>query len=324
MNKNNVKNLIARFINDRTCKKSLMKRVITAIVLIVTLSGLYSNQNEYKKNTDNTANKNNINAVSVAEPVKVDKTDMMSLNSDELINYSTSERSIKKDPKVTIECGIVKPEDMLKDLNKIGYVSINELNIREKPKDDANIIGYLEWNEMVNYASFNDEWAIIEYNDNCAYINKEYISDYQFTYESKPVSGDSRKSYMDYTAITSTDSPQYLLQYNYAYTESNGVRAVNGRYCVALGSYYSHEVGQLVDLVLENGNVIPCVIGDNKQDIHTINNNSLGLDGGAAEFIVETGALSDQVQMMGDVSYASDDWLSSVIEIRVYDENVFD
>ena len=99
---------------------------------------------------------------------------------------------------------------------------------------------------------------------------------------------------------------------------------VNGRYCIALGSYYTHSVGQYVDLVLENGNIIPAIIGDCKRDIDTVNGCSMGVDGGVAEFVVDTDVLSSRVKQMGDVSYTSDAWMSNVVEIRIYNKNVFD
>ena len=137
------------------------------------------------------------------------------------------------------------------------------------------------------------------------------------TYKEYSISNDKRKSYMDYTCITSKSSPQYKLQQK-AYTDSNGVRAVDGRYCIAIGSYYTKTIGTYIDLVLENGTVIPCIIGDHKQDIHTVDNHKIGLDGGFAEFIVDTDKLNSDSRLHGDVSYSTDGWLSNVESIRLY------
>lgn len=38
---------------------------------------------------------------------------------------------------------------------------------------------------------------------------------------------------------------------------------------IATGSGVSHDIGRYIDIVLENGTVIPCVIGDAKDDAHT-------------------------------------------------------
>lgn len=205
-----------------------------------------------------------------------------------------------------------------------GYVNCGTLNIRKKPNTDSKRLGYLKFNDMVSYSYYNDDWAVIQFNDNLAYISMKYLSESQIPYVSKDVKGDKRKSYMDWRTITSRSSMQYKLQDNYAYTASNGVRAVKGRYLIALGSYYTHQVGQYVDLILENGFVIPCIIGDCKKNKDTTNEYSIGVDGGVAEFVVDTNSLSSVVQFHGDVSYSADGWLSNVAEIRLYDKNVFD
>ena len=209
--------------------------------------------------------------------------------------------------------------------NNIGYVDVQALNIRNEPNENSDILGVLLFNEEITYSIYNDNWVAIEYNNSIAYIYKRYISDeISVDYITKNVVNDVRKSYMDYTCITSKSSDQYKLQ-QIAYTEENGIRAVNGRYCIALGQYYTHNVGQYVDLVLENGVVIPCIIGDCKANVDTDPElHAVGNDGGVAEFIVETDQLADDVTRMGDVSFSDDDWSSNVKEIRIYCENIFD
>ena len=76
------------------------------------------------------------------------------------------------------------------------------------------------------------------------------------------------KTYEPYTTITSVNSWQYKLQQK-AYTNEDGFRMINGRYMIATGSGVSHDIGRYIDIVLENGTVIPCVIGDAKDDAHT-------------------------------------------------------
>ena len=98
---------------------------------------------------------------------------------------------------------------------------------------------------------------------------------------------------------------------------------VDGRYCVALGSYYSHNVGQYVDLILANGTVIPCIVADCKANKDTNSSNRVGKDGSVAEFVVDTPRLSSQVKRMGDISYASKEWNSNVVKIKIYNKNIF-
>ena len=69
---------------------------------------------------------------------------------------------------------------------------------------------------------------------------------------------------MTYT-LFSKDSNQYALQ-QLCKTDSDGFRKVDECYVIALGSYFDVEVGQKIDLVLENNEIIHCVIGDQKAD----------------------------------------------------------
>ena len=132
------------------------------------------------------------------------------------------------------------------------------------------------------------------------------------------------KSYMDYRAITSTSSYQFQLQKLYASTNDCGIRVVNDRYCIAVGTHFGAEIGQYLDLILENGTVIPCVLSDIKADIHTDENNIVTLHNGCvSEFIVDTSSLYNMSKLMGDVSYCYEEWRSPVVQVVVYEQNVF-
>ena len=74
---------------------------------------------------------------------------------------------------------------------------------------------------------------------------------------------------------------------------------VDGRYCVAVGTYYAKNVGDYIDVYMENGNVIPCIVADFKADIHTDKSNRYHTggywkgryyegDGSVIEFVVDT------------------------------------
>lgn len=133
------------------------------------------------------------------------------------------------------------------------------------------------------------------------------------------------KSYMPYTAITSTGSKQYKLQHQYAYTGNYGIRQVNDRYCIALGTYYTDQIGQELDLILENGVVIPCILADQKANVDTDSSNKITLHNGCvAEFVVDRSSLYRMAKRMGDISFCCDEWNSPVSKIRVYDRNVFE
>ena len=98
-------------------------------------------------------------------------------------------------------------------------------------------------------------------------------------------------TFMDYTATTDKSSRQYaLLNCEDAYTDTEtGIRMVDGRYCIALGSYYTHNVGQYVDLIFTDGTVVNCILGECKADSHTDPTNRFhAVDGSVAEFVVDS------------------------------------
>jgi ribonucleoside-triphosphate reductase len=106
---------------------------------------------------------------------------------------------------------------------------------------------------------------------------------------------------MDYRYITDTTSDQWELS-QIAYTDEYGLRKVNDYYCVAMGSYYSENVGDKFEITLENGNKFNVIIGDLKQDCHTdatnqytpvYDNNGNFYGANVIEFIVVTINLVD-------------------------------
>ena len=68
--------------------------------------------------------------------------------------------------------------------------------------------------------------------------------------------------------ITLKSSKQYKFQHTVAYTGNYGIRMINGRYCAAIGTGYDISVGDYVDLVLQNGTIIPIIISDIKDREH--------------------------------------------------------
>lgn len=132
-----------------------------------------------------------------------------------------------------------------------------------------------------------------------------------------------QKTYMDYRKITSTGTYEYKLQNTVAYTnDDDGIRMINGRYCIAIGTAFGTRIGQYIDLVLENGTVIHCVMGDTKSDAHTDPEHVFTVASGCcSEFIVETEKLNG-VARSGDISNAHPEWKSAVSKIMVYNKFV--
>ena len=201
-----------------------------------------------------------------------------------------------------------------------------KVNVRENPNLNATILTTYDFNTQIQYLELNDEWVEIEYGEDVAYMAKDYISKNKCDYiEYKIPHSNGFKSYMGYKAITNKSSKQYLIQNTYAYTGDYGIRQVDGRFCVALGSYFGVNIGQYFDLVLKNGTIIPCIMGDAKANKDTDNNNLFtSANGCCSEFIVDSSALVKAAKNSGNISSVSEDWNSPVQYIRVYNINILD
>lgn len=206
---------------------------------------------------------------------------------------------------------------------KTGYVTTT-LNIRKEPNTSSEILDRLKFQDQIKYKKFNDEWYIIKYNkDEFAYVFSEYISDESIDYTSYLVSSSGFKSFMPYTSITSKTSSAYKIQYQFAYTGTYGIRQVNGRYCIAVGSGANASNGSYVDLILENGTIIECIVSDQKADCDTGSDNLTTYSNGCvSEFLVDYTQLISAVKISGDISSCKEEWDSPVCEIRVYDKSV--
>ena len=204
-------------------------------------------------------------------------------------------------------------------INYIGYTTA-KANIREKPSTESKIMNTLPFNTEIQYAKYNEEWVMIEYENARRYVYRKYISNNPATYTTYNISNSSNfKSYMPYKAITNKSSKQYKLQQK-TYTGDYGIRMIDDRYCVALGSHFQKEIGTYFDLVLENGTVIKCVLGDIKSEKDTYEDNITSFNGCVSEFIVDSNHLIDKVKVSGDISNCNNKWDSTVIKINFYDK----
>lgn len=116
------------------------------------------------------------------------------------------------------------------------------------------------------------------------------------------------KTYMPYTAVTSKTSDQYKLLYSdRAYTDSEtGLRMVDGRYCIAVGTGYCSKIGTKIDLVMEDGSIVKCILGDVKADCDTdATNRYHQIDGSVAEFIVDYSIFNSKKDSSGTVNWVN-------------------
>ena len=206
---------------------------------------------------------------------------------------------------------------------KKGWTT-TEVEVKKKPKTKSATVTTLKFNKRIKYSKYNKKWIEYKYKGKICYIAKKYIAKTKCKYKEYTLpKGNGFKSFMGYKAITSRSSKQYILQSNYAYTGKYGIRQVNGRYCVALGSYFKVKIGQYFDLVLKNGTVIKCIAGDAKADKDTDSQHIFTGNGCCSEFIVDMSALISSVKRSGNVSSANKKWIGSVKSVRIYKKNVF-
>lgn len=207
----------------------------------------------------------------------------------------------------------------------LSLIFISFVAFSQKPTRDKNVNINETSNDCVVEKEDNiEEQQIITIHQE--EIEEDIIVDYENFYKEYQVpSNRGFKSYMSYKAITSKSSPQYKLQNQYAHTGEFGIRQVNERFCIAIGTFSSARVGTYVDLILENGTVIPCIVGDFKADIHTDSSNIVTTHNGCvSEFLVDKSVLHSTAKKMGNVSYCKEEWKSPVKTIKVYEKNIFD
>lgn len=210
-------------------------------------------------------------------------------------------------------------------LEPFGVIN-EDCGIYELPDESSEQLGNLYWGDFIYYTYFNDDWYRVELgNEELGYFKASCIDigydECEYDY-SRNVIGDKRKSYMDYRAITNKSSDQYQLQQQ-AVTDADGIRTVHDRYLVAIGNYYGCDVGQYIDVHLADDTVLYCMVGDIKRNIDTNENNSIGNDGSAVEFIVDTKSLPSKVRQQGDCSEI-EDLHDQVDQIYVYDKNLLE
>ena len=142
--------------------------------------------------------------------------------------------------------------------------------------------------------------------------------------------GHTFKPYTRYTAYNLKSSQQYKLQ-KAAWTETRtGIRIVtdpNGvdRYCVALGTAWAggqpKHIGRCLDVYMENGAVLHCVLADVKRQEDTVDGANLygKTNNDVLEFIVDGQKISQAVKTTGNVSNAGPEFVGGGERIEVFD-----
>lgn len=196
------------------------------------------------------------------------------------------------------------------------YVKQNTYSYEKQTTVSVKIHKYNKYNIVNGKVSKNKKWLIVNQKGQISYILKIDLTTKK-PYVDKDTPKNSFKSYMSYKAISNKNSKQYKLQQK-AITGTYGIRMVDNRYCVALGSYYTHKIGQKVDLIMDDGTIIPCIVGDGKADIHTDSKNQKTQNGCISEFIVDISVLNKDAKRSGNISSCSKKFNQSIKKIRIW------
>lgn len=149
--------------------------------------------------------------------------------------------------------------------------------------------------------------------------NEQVIVQQSIGTEKDVPSNNSFKSYMDADTITSRNTDQYKLKAKYVIDEQTGIWTVDERYCIAVGSYYTQSIGTYIDVVMENGSTLNCILGECKRNRDTDYTNRQNPNGSVVEFIVNTSSMPSMVRKTGNCSYACEEMKGEIKSIIVYD-----
>lgn len=204
-------------------------------------------------------------------------------------------------------------------INQLDDVDKKQIDILKNENDTYYAIG-----DMTKYLT--DEINKIE--SNITYVEdiscKSGVKSKSNKYEYDiPDYDTSFKTYMDYRKITDESSAQYMLQME-AYTDDMGLRKYEDHYIVAMGTYYSDNIGDTFKITLDNEKSFNVIIGDIKADCHTDSKNMYSpvydengdfVSANVIEFIVDTKLIDKSVKNLGTIE-AYDDFKGNIIKIE--------
>lgn len=129
------------------------------------------------------------------------------------------------------------------------------------------------------------------------------------------------KFFTDYRYYSLWYTPHYRLQQS-AWTDEQGLRRYNNDYIVALGSFYSTDIGDRFEITLDTGKIFTVILGDGKVDADCDSKNMytpcVDYGGNAAanllEFVIDENVLSSEVYNYGSLDYL-DEFKGNIIEM---------
>ncbi len=167
-------------------------------------------------------------------------------------------------------------------------------------------------------AGFSKEVMNMKENEPSVEENEQVIVQQPIGIEKEVPPNNSFKSYMDADTIKSRNTDQYKLKAKYVLDSQTGIWTVDGRYCIAVGSYYTQSIGTYIDVVMENGSTLHCILGECKRNRDTDCTNRQNPNGSVIEFIVNISSMPAMAIKMGDCSYAGEQMAGEIQSIIVY------
>lgn len=208
---------------------------------------------------------------------------------------------------VTIACMSIHNKNKYTELEKINdllstTIDEQDSTIKKLKKENAELKANVSQLKKEKEQLKEEKKKLKEENTK---LKKEISKTQAKTYSTKTTTKTNSKdfkSYMPYTAITNKASKQWKLQQS-AYTDANGLRCINGRPMVAVGTGWGLSVGNIALITCDNGNKFEVVIGDIKANIHTLADNKTTLSNNCrCEFIVDSKRLNSKVKSSGNVA----------------------
>lgn len=206
-----------------------------------------------------------------------------------------------------------KAEAKFKTKTTIMYVK-SDVDIKKKPLIESQKTGKLYPLDSVLAMGTEEGWTKIKHKGKTRYVKRKSLTKKKPQYIVKSAPRNAFKSYESFRGLHYS---QGKLQKK-AHTDKNGLRKVDNRYCIAMGSYYTTKIGCKIDLVMSDGQVIKCILGDQKSDRHTDSmHQKHRSDGSLVEFIVDNDKLNKRAKRYGDISKISE-FKQSVRKVRIY------
>lgn len=285
-------------------------KTLISLFLIITISILYFTTSWAKEENDK-----------IEMPTLQSNKDSSAINKESLELKKDTEKTSTDDFKIDK----TNEKEIKKEKKYVGYIK-STTKVYSKPDIKSSQYATYKFNKKIIYTEYNSKWVKVDLKNKTGYILKNNIIKNKYTYKKYEIPNNVGyfKSFMSYKAITNKSSNQYKLQSKYAYTDDFGIRMVDNRYCIAVGTYFKANIGDYADVLLDNGTVIPVVISEIKSNEHTCDLNITTANGCATEFIVDKSSLGKTIKKMGDISYVKKEWNSKVTEIKVYNKNIFE